>query len=68
MAEFTKSYKAKGVISTLDGTLTETKKEGIFIHDFASALKLFEGQEVSFSISLKEEVAPKVDGEDSEEE
>jgi hypothetical protein len=58
MAEFTKSYKAKGVLSTVDGTLTETKKEGIFTHDFVSAFKKFEGQDVTITISLKKEVEP----------
>lgn len=59
MAEFIKSYKAKGVLSIGDMELTETKKEGISIHDLEVALKNFDGEEVVISITKKEEVAPK---------
>lgn len=68
MAEFTKSYKAKGVLSTVDMELTETvkekKEEHIVIHDLEAALKFFEGDEIVITISKKEDVAPKeVEGE-----
>jgi hypothetical protein len=66
MAEFVKSYKAKGVLSIGDMELTETKKEGIFTHDLESALRQFEGQEVTISIAYKEEIQPKDDSEDKE--
>jgi hypothetical protein len=59
MAEFISGYKAKGVLSNVDLELTETKKEGIFTHDLKEALLRFEGQDVTISISLKEEVEPK---------
>lgn len=68
MANFTKSYAAKGVLSNVDMTLTETlKKGGILIHDLEAALKMFEGQEITVSLTLKEEIQPK-DTEASEEE
>jgi hypothetical protein len=64
MAEFVKSYKAKGVLVLSDMQLVETKKEGIFTHDLEAALKNFDGQEVTISIAYKEEVQPVVDGEE----
>lgn len=66
MAEIVKSYKAKGVLSIGAMELTETKKEGIFTHDLESALKNFEGQEVTISIAYKEEIQPKDDLSDEE--
>jgi hypothetical protein len=60
MAEYVFSYKASGILSVADMELTEvTKKEGTKIHDLASALKRFEGQDINISITVKEEVAPK---------
>lgn len=68
MANLTKGYGAKGVLSNKHMTLTEVlKKGGILTHDFAAALKLFEGEEITISITLKEEIQPK-DTEASEEE
>ncbi|GMX64401.1 hypothetical protein Elgi_36700 [Paenibacillus elgii] len=58
MAELTKSYAAKGVLSTLDSTLTEVTKKGTFTHDFGAALREFEGHDITISITLKEKVTP----------
>lgn len=53
------SYKAKGVLSLTDMELTEVTKDGIFTHDIREALKRFDGQEVTFKVSVVEEVKPK---------
>ena len=63
MANFKSGYSASGVLSTLEMELTETHaKKGILTHDLAYALKKFEGQDVTISISVKEEIEPKVVG------
>lgn len=60
MAEFTSGYRANGVLSLSDMEQTETHaKKGILTHDLKAALQRFEGQDVSISITLKEEIMPK---------
>ena len=59
MANLTKKYDAKGALSNIDMTLTEVVKENTFVHDLKSALQMFEGEEVSISITRKQEVDPK---------
>lgn len=61
IASLTKTYNVKGVLTNADMKVTEIKKDGIFTHDLAEALKLFEGEEVSISITLKQEVSPELD-------
>lgn len=58
IANLTKKYDAKGVLSNADMKLTEIKKEGIEVHDIKEALLMFEGEEISFSITTKQEIAP----------
>lgn len=58
IANLTKKYDARGVLSNLDMTLTETKKEGIEVHNLKEALQMFEGEDISISITYKHEVAP----------
>ncbi len=60
MAKFKTGYQANGVLTTANLELTETHaKKGILTHDLAYALGKFEGQDITISISVKEEVAPK---------
>lgn len=59
MAEFSSTYRAKGVLTNINLELTETKKEGIVTHDLKEALLRFEGEDITISITNKEEVKPK---------
>lgn len=59
MAQLTNTYKAKGVLDTDVMELTETKKEGIEVHDLQEALEMFAGLDVSITITRVHDVAPK---------
>lgn len=58
MANLTKKYDARGILTSVDMKLTEVKKEGTEIHDLKKALRMFEGEDISISITLKQEVSP----------
>lgn len=59
MANLTKKYDAKGILSNVDMTLTETIKEVVHTHSLKDALRMFEGEDISILITRKQEVAPK---------
>lgn len=58
MANLTKKYDAKGVLSNADLTLTEKVKEVEYIHSLRDALEMFEGEDISISITRKQEIIP----------
>lgn len=58
LANLTKKYDAKGILSNDNMTLTEIVKEVTYVHDLTEALKMFEGEDISFSITRKQEIIP----------
>lgn len=57
MANLTKKYDAKGVLSNIDLTLTEKIKEVDYVHSLKEALEMFEGEDISIVITRKQEIA-----------
>lgn len=59
VAQLTNTYKAKGILDVEKMELTEVKKESVDVHDLENALELFNGMDVTITISRVHDLAPK---------
>jgi len=60
--ENSKSSNGKGILDidwqSGKATITKVTKKGEFVYDFFEVLEKYNGEEISFSISVKEEQSP----------